>query len=116
MIFSKEEAMNRRFPYLSCLAKEGSRRWHDDDAGCAGAPVVHLCTAGIWLQIQRGGKDVMTVSRRLALAGFLTFTMLLLLYPPEVRSQGLVVDCASGGTIRGALGSLKPGDTLTVRG
>ncbi|HEY2931818.1 MAG TPA: right-handed parallel beta-helix repeat-containing protein [Acidobacteriota bacterium] len=53
-------------------------------------------------------------SRLIALVSFLAFTILL--YPPEVRSQGLVVDCGSGGTIRGALGSLKPGDTLTVRG
>lgn len=56
----------------------------------------------------------MKVSRLITVVCFLAFTMLL--YSPEVRSQGLVVDCGSGGTIRGALGSLKPGDTLTVRG
>jgi hypothetical protein len=55
-------------------------------------------------------------SRLNGLVSLLAFTMLLSLYPPEVRSQGLVVDCDAGGTIRGALASMKPGETLTVSG
>jgi copper-binding protein NosD len=58
----------------------------------------------------------MKTSRLIAVTGYLAFTMALSLYPTEARSQGLLVNCDSGGTIRGALGSLKPGDTLTVSG
>jgi nitrous oxidase accessory protein NosD len=43
-------------------------------------------------------------------------TILLAVFPAELRSQGLLVNCDSDGTIRGALASLKPGDTLTVSG
>ncbi|MGI8785320.1 MAG: right-handed parallel beta-helix repeat-containing protein [Acidobacteriota bacterium] len=58
----------------------------------------------------------MKPSKLIALVSLLAFTILLSIYPQEVRSQGLLVNCDGGGTIRGALGSLKPGDTLTVSG
>jgi hypothetical protein len=58
----------------------------------------------------------MKTKRTIARIGFLACTVLLAFYPTELQSQGLVVNCDSGGTIRGALASLKPGDTLTVSG
>jgi parallel beta-helix repeat protein len=42
--------------------------------------------------------------------------MLFSLRAIEARSQGLAVNCDSGGTIRGALANMKPGDTLAVSG
>src|SRR5688500_14445127 len=58
----------------------------------------------------------MKTSRLITPVGFLTLTLLLSLYPTELRSQGMQVNCDSGGTIRGALANLRPGDTLTVSG
>jgi parallel beta-helix repeat protein len=58
----------------------------------------------------------MNAQTRIRLLHLLAFTITLSLYPTAARSQGLVVNCDAGGTIRGALGSLKPGDTLTVSG
>jgi parallel beta-helix repeat protein len=58
----------------------------------------------------------MKAHTRIRLVHLLAFTITLSLYPPPVRSQGLVVNCDTGGTIRAALGSVKPGDTLTVSG
>src|SRR5207244_2781121 len=61
-------------------------------------------------------RDIMKASRTIACIGSLACTILLAFYPTELQSQGVVVNCDSGGTIRGALASLKPGDTLTVSG
>jgi len=58
----------------------------------------------------------MNAHKRIRFGHLLVFTITLSLYPTAARSQGLVVNCDTGGTIRGALGSLKPGDTLTVIG
>jgi parallel beta-helix repeat protein len=58
----------------------------------------------------------MNAHKRIRLVHLLAFTIMLSLYPLAARSQALVVNCDTGGTINGALGSLKPGNTLTVIG
>jgi parallel beta-helix repeat protein len=55
--------------------------------------------------------------KRIGFALIITGVLATLVGPARVGSaQQQTVDCGSGGTIRGALGSLKPGDTLTVSG
>ena len=63
--------------------------------------------------VEKGGTSERGQTMRKPSSMLVCFLALAVACATEVRSQGLMVDCDSGGTIRAALGTLKPGDTLT---